>query len=224
MGKKNIALILAFFCSLPSLSFAAAPCATAFDSSVAQQIANTKIIVLSAPSGGGKTTLAQMLLKDFPHLAVSVSSTTRAPRGQEKNGVDYHFLSKEEFKAKMERGEFVEWAEVHGNYYGTDIKVIESERKKGHSVLSLVDIKGADNLKKVFPKDVVTVFISPPDMKILEARLRGRGTETEEAIQIRLKNARAEMQEAPRFDHIVVNDDLALAYQNLSRLLREHIP
>ena len=180
-----------------------------------------RLIILSAPSGGGKTTLAHLLIEDFPNLSLSVSSTTRAPRGQEKDGTDYHFLSQEDFKEKIAQGRFAEWAEVHGNFYGTDIGNIQNEFTLGHSVLALVDINGADHLRKAFPDQIFTIFITPPDMATLESRLRGRGTDTDEAIRLRLENAKKEMAEAHRFDAVVVNDDLDRAHGNLSKLLRE---
>src|SRR6185437_5711498 len=152
-----------------------------------------KLVILSAPSGGGKTTLAHLLLKDFPRLSLSVSTTTRAPRGTEENGVDYHFISVDEFKAKIAANRFAEWAEVHGNFYGTDISTIQDEFAQGHSVLALVDVQGAENLRKSFPGQLYTLLTRPPDLSTLEKRLRSRGTDAEEAIQVRLKNAREEM-------------------------------
>lgn len=217
----KIFVILALLLTQPGISWSA-PCASAFTDSVSQKL--PKIIVMSAPSGGGKTTLAQMLVKDFPNLTISISSTTRAPRGAEKNGVDYNFLTKEEFKAKIAKGEFAEYAEVHGNFYGTDINNIQNQHAQGKSVLALVDIKGAENLKKSFPGQVETVFISPPSMEVLEARLRGRGTDTDVAIQTRLANAKKEMEEAPKFDHQIINDQLDIAYKELSTLIKPLIP
>jgi guanylate kinase len=216
-----IVLVAALFLSVPALSRAelcgdlfAGPAGTAAASSA-------RIIVLSAPSGGGKTTLAQLLLSDFPNLKLSISSTTRSPRGQEKDGVDYHFLTVADFKAKIARGDFAEYAEVHGNFYGTDASVIRGEFARGNSVLALLDVQGADKIKAAFPGQVSTIFISPPDMATLEARLRGRGTDTEEAIQLRMANAQKEMEEASKFDHVVVNGDLDEAHHALAQLLRD---
>lgn len=182
-------------------------------------VASAKLIVISAPSGGGKTTLAQMLLKDVPSLVPSVSFTTRAPRGQEKNGVDYNFISRAEFEAKAKAGAFAEWAEVHGNYYGTSRELIESSLKAGRSVVLLIDVKGAETMRAAFPGRVHTVFIVPPDLKTLEERLRARGTETEAAIRTRIANAEKEMAEAPRFDSVIVNDRLETAYGELLKLV-----
>ncbi|MEK6706840.1 MAG: guanylate kinase [Bdellovibrionota bacterium] len=179
-----------------------------------------RLIILSAPSGGGKTTLANMLIKDFPDIILSVSSTTRAPRGQERNGVDYHFLSVEEFKSKIAQGGFAEWAQVHGNYYGTEIRTIKNAFAKGQSVLALVDVHGADKLRRSFPGEIFTIFISPPDLATLEKRLRARGTDSDETIQLRLSNAKKEMDEARRFDKMIINDDLRRAYLELKELIQ----
>jgi guanylate kinase len=185
--------------------------------------ARPRLLVFSAPSGGGKTTLAQMLIKDFPNLKLSISSTTRAPRGQEKDGVDYHFLTKEEFKSRIAAGKFAEWAEVHGNFYGTEISTVKNNLQNGISVLALVDVKGAEVLKASFPGDVYTIFVKPPDLKTLESRLRGRGTDTPEAIQVRLANAKEEMEHAKDFDRVVINDDLHRCYGELKAVLKKLI-
>lgn len=182
------------------------------------------LITLSSPSGGGKTTLATLLVKKFPNLVLSVSSTTRAPRGQEKDGVDYHFLTREEFQEKIKRGEFAEWAEVHGNYYGTDMSLIRGQMAQGNSVLILPDIKGADALRDRFPNETYTIFIQPPNMKVLEERLRSRGTDSEETIQLRLANAREEMAAAKRFHRTIINDDLNRAFQEISGVVAPLIP
>jgi guanylate kinase len=175
----------------------------------------SKLIVVSAPSGAGKTTLCERLLKEFPELTLSISSTTRAPRGQERDGKDYYFLSKRVFEEQIRAGRFAEWAEVHGYYYGTSKDTIERTLEQGKSVLLDIDVQGAESLRKSYPKQCLSFFIAPPDLKALEIRLRGRGTDSEETIQKRLRNAIAEMQEAPRFHHCIVNDNLERAYQKL---------
>jgi guanylate kinase len=178
-----------------------------------------KLIVLSAPSGAGKTSLCTRLLGDFPNLKLSISSTTRAPRGKERHGVEYFFLSTAEFETEIERGRFAEYAKVHGNYYGTSCDAIESAWKKGQSVLLDIDVQGAASLKRAYPAETVRIFIAPPSMQVLEKRLRARGTDTEETIQKRLKNAQDEMAEMKHFDHIVVNDDFTKAYAELRQLV-----
>jgi guanylate kinase len=174
------------------------------------------LVVISAPSGAGKTTLCQKLLGELEkELVLSISSTTRPPRGQERDGVEYYFLSVDQFKHGIAQGEFAEWALVHGNYYGTAKKTIESAFARGKSVLLDIDVQGADLLKKAFPDRTVRIFIAPPDMQVLEQRLRSRGTDPEETIQKRMKNAREEMLKSHEFDHVVVNDDFDRAYAEL---------
>jgi guanylate kinase len=180
------------------------------------------LVVISAPSGAGKTTLCQRLLKDLNQkLMLSISSTTRAPRGQEKDGVEYHFLKQEDFKRGIDAGEFAEWALVHGNYYGTAKSTIENAFKQGKAVLLDIDVQGADSLKKAFPDRTLRIFIAPPTMEALENRLCARGTDTEETIQRRLKNAREELARMNEFDHVIVNDDIDHAYAELHALVSE---
>ena len=182
-----------------------------------------KLLVISAPSGAGKTTLCARLLKEFGQLTLSISSTTRAPRGQERDGVEYHFLSVERFRSMIDAGAFAEWAEVHGNYYGTSRQVILDAFAQGRSVLLDIDVQGADQLRRSFPQDCVTIFVSPPDEATLEKRLRERGTDGEETILKRMRNARAEMAQAERFDRIVINDELERAYSELRAFVQDAI-
>lgn len=184
---------------------------------------SSKLIVISAPSGAGKTTLCQRLLRDFPNLMLSISSTTRAPRGKEEHGRDYFFLSKEEFKKNIDTDRFAEWAQVHGNYYGTSKDVIEQAFAKGKSVLLDIDVQGAESLRKSYPKHCFTIFISPPNLKELEARLRARGTDSEAIILKRLKNAQSEIAGSAHFDRVVVNDDLERAYAELKNLISKQL-
>lgn len=184
----------------------------------ANSIENTRrlglCLVISAPSGAGKSTLVERLRAEFPHFAYSISCTTRAPRGQEKNGVDYHFLTREEFLARREAGYFAEWAEVHGNLYGTPKAPVEEHLASGRDVLFDIDVQGALQVKNVFPQGLF-VFILPPSRKELERRLRGRGTDSEEAIAKRLGNALGELRQAGQFDYLIVNDDLDTAADEL---------
>ncbi|MBU1229671.1 MAG: guanylate kinase [Proteobacteria bacterium] len=171
-------------------------------------------LVISAPSGAGKSTLVERLCKKFPHFAYSISCTTRAPRGGERQGEQYHFLTREEFLARREAGYFAEWAEVHGNLYGTPRVPVEELLADGRDVLFDIDVQGALQLKGTFPQGLF-VFILPPSLPELERRLRGRGTDSEEDIARRLGNALGELRQAGRFDYLIVNDDLVEAADEL---------
>lgn len=178
-----------------------------------------KLIVVSAPSGAGKTTLCRRLLNDFSELVLSISSTTRGPRGTEIHGREYFFLTTEEFKSEIAKDRFAEWALVHGNYYGTSKDTIESSFRQGKSVLLDIDVQGAASLRRSYPEQSLLVFISPPDLEALEKRLRGRGTDTEETIRKRLDNAKTEMSRMNEFDHVIINDEIERAYQDLKTLV-----
>ncbi|WP_297217938.1 guanylate kinase [uncultured Desulfovibrio sp.] len=171
-------------------------------------------LVISAPSGAGKTTLIRRLREEFPHFAYSVSCTTRAPRDGEVDGQDYHFLSRERFETLRGQGYFAEWAEVHGNLYGTPLGPLREMLRQGRDVLFDIDVQGARQLKASLA-EATFVFVLPPDMKELERRLRLRGQDTEETIARRLHNACQELREAPWYDFLVVNDDLDAAYARL---------
>lgn len=174
------------------------------------------LIIVAAPSGTGKSTLCKRLLAEFDDkLKFSISSTTRAPRGSERHGKEYYFLDKTEFERKIQAGDFAEWAKVHDNYYGTDKRAIEGCFKRGQSVLLDIDVQGAKSLKEAFPDRSLLIFIEPPSFAELERRLRGRGTDDEETIQKRLKNARGEIAQKDSFDFAIVNDDLETAYAEL---------
>ncbi len=171
-------------------------------------------LVLSAPSGTGKTTLIHKLLGEFPDIKYSISCTTRKPRQGEVNGKDYHFMSVRDFLLQRDAGAFAEWALVHGNYYATPLKPLQENLNRGVDVLFDIDVQGASQLKL----NVLTaafIFILPPSMKELEQRLRARGTESEEDIQARLHNAHDEIKEACWYDAVVINDDLEVAYSQL---------
>lgn len=181
-----------------------------------------KVIIFSAPSGAGKSTLMNLLTSEFADSFVfSVSTTTRAPRGAEKNGVEYHFTTVADFEARIQNGEFIEYANVHGNYYGTSRADIERAMKSGKSIILDIDVKGADIVRKAMPGQVLSVFISPPDLKILEQRLRGRGTDSDEAIQKRMRNAIEEMNHQGSYDTVIVNNVLDDAYLALKQFLTD---
>jgi guanylate kinase len=183
-------------------------------------MASPQLIVISAPSGAGKTTLCQRLLRDFPEqLVLSVSSTTRAPRGQEQHGREYYFLSRADFERQIQAGRFAEWALVHGNYYGTSKQVIEDAFKAGKSVLLDIDVQGSESLRKTYPKICYTVFIAPPSLQTLEQRLKARKTDSEETIAKRVRNAAEEMKRMTEFHQVVINDQLEPAYAELHALV-----
>ncbi len=184
-----------------------------------------KIIILTAPSGAGKSTLIRKLI-DHPslNLGFSVSATSRAPRGTEQDGVEYYFLSPEEFKAKVDAGEFVEWAEVYsGTCYGTLESEVKRVTESGRNLIMDVDVEGALNIKKRYGKHALSVFILPPSLEILEQRLRGRCTDTEESIAKRLGKAKHEISFAPQFDCSIVNDDLDSASDELCNHIKDFI-
>jgi len=181
---------------------------------------NSKLIIISAPSGAGKTTLCDTLLKEFQDtLVLSISYTTRKPRSNEINGVDYNFISKDAFESKLKDGEFAEWAEVHGNYYGTSKHTINETLKRGKSVLLDIDVQGAKSLTDEFKGRCITIFIIPPDMETLEERLRTRGTDEESVIKKRIKNAERELERINEFQHKIVNDRFDHAYGELKKIL-----
>lgn len=176
------------------------------------------IFVISAPSGAGKTTLINKLLKSDNDLEFSISTTTRDIRKGEIDGVNYHFISKSEFCKMIENGEFLEWAEVHGNYYGTTKKEVDRLKKSGKIPLFDVDIQGGRNLKEKMTEGVF-IFIIPPSLNILRQRLILRDTETEDQITLRLKNAYNEIAEYVNFDYLIVNSDLDSSFQKLSSII-----
>jgi guanylate kinase len=184
---------------------------------------STRLVVISAPSGTGKTTLCSRLLREIPELILSISTTTRAPRGQEKNGVEYFFVPQEEFKAKIAADRFAEWAEVHGNFYGTTKDFVEQAFGQGKSLLLDIDVQGADQLHRNYPGKTLRIFLKPPSMEELERRLRSRGTDSEESIAKRLRGAAEEMKHMDAFDHVVVNDDLESAYFQLAGIVLQAI-
>jgi guanylate kinase len=162
---------------------------------------------ISAPSGSGKTTLVQKLIRSFFDLRFSVSYTTRGPRGAERDGVDYHFVTRDEFQEKIRKGEFLEWAEVHGNLYGTSKVETERIRTGGQDILLDVDVQGADQVRKAEP-EAVTMFVMPPSFQVLEERLRGRKQDSPEVIEGRLAGARREIDRYRDYHYVLVNDGI----------------
>ncbi len=179
-----------------------------------------RILVVSAPSGAGKSTLCMKTLEKFSDISYSVSHTTRAPRGNEKHGVEYFFISVEEFKKRIDENLWAEWAEVHGNYYGTSFDFIEENVSNGKHLLLEIDVQGAKQIKKVFP-EAVMIFIMPPSIDILEQRLRKRGTDSDDVILKRLANAAGEMDQKSFYEHVIVNDDLAKAEYEMIDIFSE---
>jgi len=185
-----------------------------------------KLVIFSAPSGSGKSTIVSYLMKEHPelNLAFSVSATTRAPRGTEKNGVEYIFLSEEEFKAKIAAGEFLEHEEVYpGRFYGTLKEQVERQTEKGENVVFDVDVKGGCNIKKFYGSRALSIFIQPPSVEELRRRLVGRATDAPEVIEQRLSKAAYELTFADKFDHVVVNDDLAEAEAETLKLVSDFL-
>ena len=181
-------------------------------------MSQASLFVISGPAGAGKGTLVSRVLERVPDSWLSLSATTRAPRGSEVHGVEYLFLSVEEFERTIAEDGFVEWARVHGNYYGTPIAPIEEHLSTGGRVLLEIDVQGAFQVREKFPQATL-VFIAPPSMEVLEQRLRARGTDSAEAIERRLANARGELAAAGRYDVVIVNDDLEEATAELVKVL-----
>ncbi len=184
------------------------------------------MIIVSAPSGSGKSTIVNWLMKEHPelHLNFSISCTSRAPRGTEQNGVEYFFLTPEEFKEKIQHNEFLEYEEVYENrFYGTLKQQVENQREAGQNVVFDVDVKGGVNIKKYYGDDAMSLFIQPPSVEELRRRLEHRGTDTPEAIEERLAKAAYEMTFALQFDHVVVNDDLETAKQETLKLVQDFL-
>ena len=190
----------------------------AFDSS------GGKCVIFSAPSGAGKTTIVQYLLGELPELAFSISACSRDPRGEEEHGKHYYFLGIEGFKRKIDGGEFIEWEEVYtDNFYGTLASELERIWAEGKTVIFDVDVVGGLNLKKNMGDNALAIFVQPPSFEDLEQRLRFRSTETEEKISIRLAKAHIELDRAPEFDYILLNDDLRRACREAKEIVRQFI-
>ncbi len=185
-----------------------------------------KMLIVSAPSGSGKSTIVQWLMKEHPELKLyfSISCTSRAPRGTEQNGVEYFFLTPDEFRQRIDNNEFLEYEEVYENrFYGTLKQQVENQREAGQNVVFDVDVKGGVNIKKYYGDEALSLFIQPPSVEELRRRLEGRGTDTAEAIAERLAKAEYEMTFASQFDHIIVNDDLETAKQETLQVVKEFL-
>jgi len=178
-----------------------------------------KLYVVAAPSGAGKTTLVRLLLESEPGVHLSISYTTRGPRPGEADGREYHFVDVATFRAMMARGDFLEWAEVHGNFYGTSKVWIADHLAAGHDVLLEIDWQGAQQVRAVFPQ-AIGVFILPPSMEELTRRLTGRGTDSTEVVERRLAAAQAEMRHVGEFDYVIINDSLEQALDDLRAVVR----
>ncbi len=180
------------------------------------------LFILSAPSGAGKTTLCNALLARFPDIRFSVSYTTRPPRPTERGGMDYCFITKEAFVRGIENGRWAEWAEVHGNFYGTSAEFLDSSLAAGHSVLLDIDVQGTLQILRRHPESV-TIFIMPPSPEVLMRRLELRGMDADDVIETRLLNAKKEMAEKDRYRHVIVNDQLNEAIENLISTVERYI-
>ena len=183
-----------------------------------------KVVIFSAPSGSGKTTIVRRLLERYNQFEFSISATSRAPRGEERDGVDYYFLSLEAFAQKVQEEAFVEWEEVYaGTSYGTLKSEVERIWAKGNVILFDVDVMGGINLKRIFGEKACSIFIMPPSIEELRRRLIGRATDTMEVIEKRVAKAAFEIEKAPQFDHTVVNDDLEQAIEDTRHILNDFL-
>lgn len=172
-----------------------------------QKKKNGKLVILSSPSGGGKSTICKKLRKKLPAILYSISTTTRPPRKGEKNGKQYFFVTKKYFENMIKKNVFLEWAIVHGNYYGTGKDIIENGLKQGKTCILDVDIQGAMQIKKKYPGGLF-IFVMPPSMEELKSRLKKRGTDNNQSIEIRLNNAKKEIEYKKYYDYIVINKEI----------------
>lgn len=186
---------------------------------------NNKVIIFSAPSGAGKSTIVNHILGLHPELEFSISATSRAPRGEEKHGVEYYFFTAEEFRRMIAENKFVEHEEVYpGSFYGTLRSEVERIWAKGHAIVFDIDVQGGVNLKRIFGDQAFSVFIQAPSVEVLRKRLVGRGTDTDEAIEKRVAKAASEMEfAAGKFDHVLVNDDLATALAEAEQIVSDFL-
>ena len=184
----------------------------------------SKLIIVAAPSGAGKTTIVNHLLKTFDSLSFSVSAATRRKRDYEADGVNYYFISPEQFKEKIREGAFVEWEEVYDNqYYGTLRSEIERLWKAGKNIIFDIDVKGALNIKKQFPEESLTIFVKPPSEEILINRLKNRRTETEKSLRKRIARVKEELKYEDKFDKVVLNDKLQDAFADAEKIVADFL-
>lgn len=185
---------------------------------------NKKVIIFSAPSGAGKSTIVGYLLRKYPFLEFSISATSRLPRGNEQHGKEYFFFTQEEFRSKIAEGAFVEYEEVYpGAFYGTLRSEVERIWQKGHVILFDIDVKGGVNLKKLFKEDALSVFIKPPSVEALRHRLEGRGTDSAEAIAKRVAKAGDELKYEKHFDYVLINDDLEKSFAEADNIIEKYV-
>lgn len=181
---------------------------------------NDKIILISGPSGSGKSTLINKLMSEFENIYFSISSTTRAIRNGEKNGINYHFISIDDFKQGIEKNEFLEWALVHGSYYGTSLKPVLNALNEGKIVIFDIDVQGFDIAKQKFNDKIISIFVTTKNENELKTRLLKRGTNSKDDIDFRLKNAKDEMKRIKDYDYLIINDDLETAYNTLKSIFK----
>lgn len=186
---------------------------------------NNKVIIFSAPSGAGKSTIVNHLLELHPELEFSISATSRAPRGQEQHGVEYYFYTADDFRQMISEDRFVEYEEVYaGSFYGTLRSEVERIWAKGHTIIFDIDVQGGVNLKRIFGEQAFSIFIQAPSVEVLRERLNGRGTDTEEAIERRVAKAASEMEfAAGKFDHVLINDDLQTALAEAEKIVGDFL-
>jgi len=187
-------------------------------------VSSEKIIIITAPSGAGKTSITRHLMKHFPQLAFSVSAATRQPRGNEKNGLDYHFITEADFQQKIQNNEFVEWEMVYeGKYYGTLKNELQLIWSLGHIPVLDIDVKGAIHVQQQYPKITLSLFIEPPSVDVLKKRLMSRGTETAESLAARVNKATYELSFKDQFNEVILNEDLEMACAAAERIVADFI-